>query len=125
MRVQRVNAPKFFFKKITRPEVLQNVRERLPIHIRDMDDFCERVHTKCPYIELSEIKSIIKETFEAMRAVIILGESLSIRGLFSRFFLRFRLTRSRAAATLKVGIRASHRVKYHKTDTKRFKHVDS
>jgi hypothetical protein len=83
----------FYFKDLTREQVVQLMNEEFPINIKYNEDLVNRIHGRYPLIEKSEVSIIVKGIFQSFRDLLILGKVLNFNKVFfdaKLFFIDFR-----------------------------------
>jgi hypothetical protein len=79
----------FYFKHKTHQQVLDEVNSQLPINLKYNGDIIDRIHTKYPLVEKSDISKIVIAVFQSMRDFMVLGKVLNFNNLFFDAKLHF------------------------------------
>ncbi len=58
------------------------INHEYPINLKYNEDLVNRVHNRYPILKKSEISIIIKEVFQSMRELLLLGHILNFHNLF-------------------------------------------
>ena len=82
-------AKPFFFKDKTHQKVLDEVNNELPINLKYNGDLIDRIYSKYPYLEKTEISKIVMAVFQSMRDFMVLGKVLNFNNLFFDVKLHF------------------------------------
>lgn len=72
----------FFFKDLSHQDMIKIVNTELPISLKYNEDLINRVHSRYPYLEKTTIAFIVKNIFQSLRELLILGKVLNFNKLF-------------------------------------------
>ena len=79
----------YYFKDLTHQQVLDLVNKELPINLKYNESLVNRVHSRYPFIDKTEVAIIIKAVFQSFRDLMILGNVLNFNNLFFNMKLHF------------------------------------
>jgi hypothetical protein len=82
------NLPKpFWFWNVSNQEVAEVLDQEYPIKLTDTR-IIDRIHAQYPIIPKHEVAMIVRACFEVLRARLILGDLIRIKGFLIDLFLR-------------------------------------
>src|SRR5574337_1640130 len=96
----------FFFKNLTHQQMVDKLNQEYPVNIKYNERLVNRVYTRYPLINKSEVSFIIRAVFQSLRDLLVLGNVLNFNGLFFDTKLHFFVHRreNRTLPSLKVKI---------------------
>lgn len=95
MHKKRLETDIFYFKDMTKQEVVDLLDREHPINLRHNQDLLERVYARYPFISKTEISLIVKTTFQSIRELLVLNHSLYFCTVFCNVKLRFNRRRDK------------------------------
>ena len=88
MKKQKTVIP-FYFNNLTHQQMVDLLNKEFPVSVKYNEDLINRVHQKCPDIEKSSIAMVVKEVFQSLRALLVLGKVLNFNNIFFDTKLHF------------------------------------
>ena len=79
----------YVFKDLSHQDVVDLLNEESPINLKYNEDLVNRVSSRYPLINKSEVSLIIKAVFQSMRDLLILGRVLNFNNLLFDMKLKF------------------------------------
>lgn len=79
----------FFFKNMSHIDMVELLNRKLPISLKDNEDLIDRIHSRYPLIDKTQISIIVKSVFQSIRDLLILGKVLNFNNLFFDTKLHF------------------------------------
>lgn len=73
---------KYYFSNKSHYEMVDYINKELPINIKYNEDLINRIYSKYPLIDKSQISIIVKSVFQSIRDFLILGKVLNFNNLF-------------------------------------------
>jgi hypothetical protein len=81
MKKQKIVVP-FSFKDKTKQEMVDELNRDYPISIKHNEDLVNRVHSRYPLLDKSEVAIIVKAVFTSFRDMLVLGKVMNFHNLF-------------------------------------------
>ena len=81
MKKQKIVKP-FFFKDLSKQEVVDILNMEYPINIKHNEDLVNRIHVRYPIISKTDISIIVKAVFQSFRDLLVLEKVLNFNTLF-------------------------------------------
>ena len=99
----------FFFKDITRYDMMTRVNQKYPINLKHNEDLIDRVAARYPLLNKMEVALIIKNFFQAVRDLLILGKVLSFDEIFinAKLFVSKQFRGGEEVPNIKIKIQTS------------------
>lgn len=72
----------YYFKEIDRKDMVDHLNSTLPVNIKYNEDLVDRVHSRYPLLDKTEVSVIIKAVFQSIRDLLVLGKILNFNTLF-------------------------------------------
>jgi hypothetical protein len=88
MKKQKIVEP-FSFKDQTKQQMVDDVNSNYPISLRHNEDLVNRVFSRYPLLDKSEVGIIVKAVFSSFRDLLVLGKVLNFNNLFFDTKLHF------------------------------------
>jgi hypothetical protein len=93
----------FFFKDLEKDELVSQIDRDLPLNLKKLEPFIERIYNRYPLISKPQIVIIVKATLQAIRELLLLGYVLNIhRFVFDMKMLFFTHTEKQTYPAVKV-----------------------
>jgi len=83
----------FDFKDKSKQEMVDYLNANHPISLKNNEELVNRVYSRYPLLDKSEVGIIVKAVFSSMRDLLVLGKILNFHNLFFNmklFFFEFR-----------------------------------
>jgi len=94
-------------------DLVDDIRSKLPINIKKLENIIDRIHEKYPLIDKTEVAIIVKAIFETMRELLIQKRQININNFFNSmkfyYFTGFRL--GHIVPSLKIKINTSPKLR--------------
>jgi hypothetical protein len=79
----------FYFKGMTNQEMVDQLNSEYPISLKYNENLVNRVYSRYPLLNKSEIGVIVKAIFSSFRDLLVLGKILNFNNLFFDTKLHF------------------------------------
>ena len=81
------------FKNIDNSEMVKIINDNFPISLKKNEDLINRIHTRYPILDKSQVAFIVLSIFQSMRELLILDKTISLQNLFlsmKLFYFQYR-----------------------------------
>lgn len=76
------NANSFEFKEISKEQMVDIINSKHPIKLNKISYFADKIHERYPIATKTEIVMVLKEVFETIREMLVLGYVINFNKLF-------------------------------------------
>ena len=95
------NGNSFEFKEISKEEMVNIINSKHPIKLNKISYFADKIHERYPVATKTEVVMVLKEVFETIREMLVLGYVINFNKLFFDTKLYF-FSPSKGKAAVKV-----------------------
>ena len=81
MKKQKTTRP-FWFKDMTHQQMVNILNEDYPINLKYNVELIDRIHSRYPILDKTNVAVIIKAVFQSLRDLMVLGNILNFHRLF-------------------------------------------
>jgi len=79
----------YVFKEMSHSEMMEFLNETLPISLKNNAELIDRIHSRYPLLDKSQISFVVRAVFQSIRDLLVLGKVLNFNNLFFDTKLHF------------------------------------
>jgi hypothetical protein len=79
----------YVFKEMSHADMMDYLNETLPVSLKNNVDLVDRIHSRYPLLDKSQISFVVRAIFQSIRDLLVLGKVLNFNNLFFDTKLHF------------------------------------